>query len=296
MSMEVNIATNPGQAEVAETPEPQVEEVASPENETETEGQSEGGGFEQEQAQPEDDTDEVEHEGKKYRIPKAVKPLVMMNADYTRKTQSLAEERKAHAAEREQFQQNARFYAETLQDQARLVHVDDQLKQYQALNWQEIWNQDPINAGKLTSQFQALQAQRQTLAGEIQGKQQKLHFEAQQSYAKREEESRAYLQREIPEWSPDLDVKLSKFAIDQGFTADQIKGLAVNSPQSVKILHLAFVGKQLMDKQRAAAKPKPQPAQPVPQVKSSRSNTTKSPADMSVEEMAKHLKLGSGGR
>lgn len=290
-------ATNPGPAEGESTPQPQDEEVATPESETQTEdGQTEGGESEQDRAQPEDDTDEVEHEGKKYKIPKAVKPLVMMNADYTRKTQAVAEERKAVEAERESFRQNAKFYAETLQDQARLVNVDDQLKQYQALDWQNIWNQDPINAGKLNSQFQVLRQQRDALASEIQGKQQKLHSEAQQSYAKREEESRAYLQREIPEWSPDLDVKLSKFAIDQGFTPDQIKGLAVSSPQSVKVLHLAFVGKQLMDKQRAAAKPKPQPVQLVPQVRSSRTNTTKSPADMSVEEMARHLKLGSGGR
>ena len=45
-----------------------------------------------------DDSEEVEHEGQKYRIPKALKSALMMNADYTRKTQEVAEQRPAQRA------------------------------------------------------------------------------------------------------------------------------------------------------------------------------------------------------
>jgi len=236
------------------------------------------------QPNADDDTDEVEHEGQKYRIPKAVKPLVMMNADYTRKTQDLAEQRKALGGEQEQFRQHAKLYHETLADQARLINIDDQLNQYQQVNWAALSDQDPVKAQRLQGQFLTLQQQRQALVGQIQEKQQKLSSDAQQRAAKRAEESQAFLQREIPGWSSELDVKLSKFAIDQGFTAEQIRGLAVSSPVAVKVLHLAYLGKQLMDKQRTAAKPKPPSANPVPQVNASRGSATKDPDRMSTKE------------
>jgi hypothetical protein len=44
--------------------------------------------------------EEIEHEGRKYLVPKALKPLLLMQADYTRKTQEVAEQRRAVMAER----------------------------------------------------------------------------------------------------------------------------------------------------------------------------------------------------
>src|SRR6476660_325944 len=42
-----------------------------------------------------DDSEEVEFGGKKYKLPKDLKPALMMEADYRRKTQELAEQRRS---------------------------------------------------------------------------------------------------------------------------------------------------------------------------------------------------------
>ena len=54
-----------------------------------------------------DDSEEVEHDGHKYRVPKALKPALMMHSDYTKKTQDLAEERKALQAGEQTLKQHA---------------------------------------------------------------------------------------------------------------------------------------------------------------------------------------------
>src|SRR5258708_13030373 len=52
---------------------------------------------------PVDDTEEVEHEGQKYRVPRAVKPLLMLHSDYTRKAQELADKPRGLDPEPEPF-------------------------------------------------------------------------------------------------------------------------------------------------------------------------------------------------
>ena len=42
----------------------------------------------------EEELEEIEREGQKYKIPKALKNEFLMHKDYTQKTQSLAEEKK----------------------------------------------------------------------------------------------------------------------------------------------------------------------------------------------------------
>src|SRR5215216_3195421 len=48
-----------------------------------------------------DEFEDVDFAGKQYRLPKELKSALMMQADYTRKTQDVAEQRKALEGERE---------------------------------------------------------------------------------------------------------------------------------------------------------------------------------------------------
>ena len=47
------------------------------------------------------ETEEIEHQGQVYRIPAALKGAFLRQADYTRKTQALADDRRAYMADRE---------------------------------------------------------------------------------------------------------------------------------------------------------------------------------------------------
>lgn len=237
------------------------------------------------QANPADDTDEFEHEGQKYRIPKAVKPLLMMQADYTRKTQSLAEEKRAFEQQRAQFAEASQAH---FKDLGKLMALDDQLEQWKQVNWQQLSDQDPQRAQSLWFQYNQLKDQRQALVDELQQKEQQRQAAAQQDYAKRMADARSFVAREIPGWSEELDVKLTNFAVSQGLTREQAAQIAINTPAAYKIVHLAYLGQQLLEKQKAAAsKPAPAPA-PVPNVTTSRAPAAKDPERMSTEEWMRY--------
>ena len=84
-------ATNPVDVEddaVLDAPEVDAESYSDDETpEADAEGAPDEG-------QPEDDTEEVDWDGAKYRVPKPLKDALLRQADYTRKTQELADQRR----------------------------------------------------------------------------------------------------------------------------------------------------------------------------------------------------------
>lgn len=223
-------ATNPAEADEALVEaqagvEP--EEIAS-----ETEGQA--------HEQPEADEEDIEHDGQKYRVPKALKPALMMQADYTRKTQELAEQRKAFEASREQSQKSD---AEHIQAHAEVVSLDQAIQQWSQVDWDAYQAQDPQAAMRDWRRFQELKEARQSKASELQQKEQQRALDQQRSHAKRVEESAAVLARDIPGWNDKLVQELDAFGGQLGFTPEERFRLSAD-PRIVKILHQAFVATQ----------------------------------------------------
>lgn len=228
-----------------------------------------------------DDTEEIEHEGKKFRVPKELKPALLMQADYTRKTQELAEQRRAVEAERTRY---AQANQEHIQGMARLVAMDEQIDAFSKVDWKTLSDTDPIQAQQAWMQFSQLKDARQHAAVQLQQQEQQRALEMQQITAKQIEESQAVLARDIKGWSPQMAQQLSEFAAkDFGFQPQELA--QVNDPRVVKLLHAAWLGNELMKKQMAATqKPAGTPAKPVPQVGTGAAPAGKDPARMSDAE------------
>src|SRR5688572_6710404 len=95
-------------AEVTEENEAIDESASTGSARTESEGPAhdEFGNLVEEDEEPEEEPfEEIDRNGKKATIPAWLKPELMMQADYTRKTQELAEARRAFDAERQAMQQ-----------------------------------------------------------------------------------------------------------------------------------------------------------------------------------------------
>jgi hypothetical protein len=241
---------------------------------------------------PVDDSEEIEHEGQKLKIPKAVKPLLMMQADYTRKTQEVAEQRKAVEAEREAVANQAKAEREYIQELAQLTAYDNAIKQYANVNWQQLNAQDPVQAQSLWFQYEQLRDGRNAVAGQIQQKEttrkqqeEQKALEAQQATAKQIQECYATVAREIKGWSPELIKQLDKTASEMGFTNDELR--QVKDPRFIKLLHEAHLGRQLLKKQTAPTPPKQPPAKPLPTV-GGNAPAKKDPDRMSMEEYVKY--------
>lgn len=274
------------QSPAAEGQEPGASEIET--EEIETEG-SEEEGVEGEGQEPEPEMTEIEWNGKKHRIPAELKDGFLMQSDYTRKTQEVAEMRKSYEAKMEEATRHYQTSQEVLEARAYMLNVETQLKQYESVNWSQLEQEDPIAAMSHWREFQTLKEQRGQVAQYLQNADTQRAAQAEQDIANRLQETREYAQKNIPGWTPEVDVKVVDFATRElGFEREQLRA-AVN-PNIYRTLHLAWIGAQSLQKQNAA------PKQPAPQAKplttvSAKSNpkTRVSPAEMSVEQMAAYL-------
>jgi len=189
-------------------------------------------------ADPAEDSEEIEHEGRKYLVPRALKPLLLMQADYTRKTQEVAEQRRAVMAERQALHQTSQA---ELDAYAHATSLAGRLAQFQQVDWRAWHESDPFAAAAATSDYQMLRDQHQAALGQLSQLHGQRTFLAQQETARRMEEGRAALAKEIPGWSEDLKARLIGFAAGYGFSRDELDDLEAD-PRVAKVLHAAFNG------------------------------------------------------
>ena len=83
----------------------------------------------------EEELDETEFEGKKYRVPKELKDALLRQADYTRKTQEVAEIRRAAESERAAIKQAVEADEAADELKADLRTVDKALKSFENVDW-----------------------------------------------------------------------------------------------------------------------------------------------------------------
>lgn len=215
-------------------------------------------------------SEEVEFEGVKYKVPAPLKDALLRQADYTKKTQELAEERKAIKAEREAVQQAS---AEEMSARANLTLIDQQIAQFHKVDWNAYNDQDPFEAQKAFQQFTLLKDARSQTANYISHVQQERTLKEQQETAKRLEEGAAELKRDIKDWSPATAAKLMDFAqTTYKFSQEDLDG--IDDPRLIKVLHAAHQWEEHQAKAKKAAQiAKGQQVQPVSTLKGTTART-----------------------
>jgi len=245
-------------------------------DQTETEG---------EVAEPEVEEVETEFGGKKYKIPKALEAERLMHADYTRKTQEVAEQRRQIEAQRMQWEEERKAAAEAEDERLELKSVQKAVKQYEALDWPSFHAQDPENAQRQFMAYQMLRNKAQELEGSVSTKQQQAMAREQEQRQRIVQAASDYLRQQIPDWSPTKAAELRATGVDTyGFDARELE--RVVDPRFVRLLHDAALYRKSLAKASAPVEQKPQP-QPIRKVAGSATPVAKSPDQMSDAEWAK---------
>lgn len=215
--------------------------------EEETEGEPDAEEAEEEEAEeanPEYFTLKVN--GEEITKPKdEVIALAQQGVDYTQKTQALAEQRKAIEeqaqalqAQEQALQEQVLMQEALIDDVAQLKAIDRQLDAYSQVNWQQLSDQDFVEAQKLFFTYNQLQTQRNELAQALQAKvTQVQQLRTQQTYENLEK-GRAKLAQEIPNWSPQVAQQLRATGLEYGLTEAQVDN--ISDPIAVKILYDAM--------------------------------------------------------
>jgi hypothetical protein len=227
--------------------------------------------------QTDEELAEIEHDGKKYRVPAALKDGYLRNADYTQKTQSVAEMRREVEAEKARVAEMGKLRQEDVAAIGQIVNLDTQLKAFREITqgqWALLDQQDPARAQQLFRQMSLLKEQRDELVSGVQQRQEQLKLEEQRMSAKFVEENKAALKRLIPNWTPELGRKVADAGMKHfGLTEKEIQ--SVTDARFLKILHYARIGHEALNKSRAATKTADAvEANPVPQVAARRSAPT----------------------
>lgn len=249
-------------------PEPETRDVEDVADEEVSDDQPESVQDEAEDGQSEaqDDGDEVEIEGERFKLPKKVAEIVAkrdsFQRDYTQKTQEVAEVRK-RVQDREQYlAAREQILSVAFKEAAEVESLEAQLKQFDALDWNQIIQSDPQQAMQLN--FARQQVERNLGSKREALKMATANAEAAQAEHKRRqlEMGRAELQRRLGgQLTDDVRQRLAKAAQELGYSDADLSSAAAMHALHLASKYLALQkSKPLVEKKVAQAKPMVAPA------------------------------------
>jgi hypothetical protein len=257
-----------------------------------------------EAAQVEDDSVEIEwDDGNKYRIPKALEPGILKNKDYTQKTQAVSAKEKTLEAREAQIEERFQATDEEVNLRLQSKYVDSEIqrfKDYDFAAFQQHQMVDPLGAQEAWAYAQSLHQQKAGIAEQLKTAESKRTETAQQSFAKRVQDTLAEATKIIPGTSPETVGKtiaeLADWAHSRGIPEQTLK--ANWSPVLLELLYHAKIGHGLLTKQATAPKPAqtvvPQPLKTVGGGKPA--TTSGDLASLDMEAYVAARKKGVGGK
>lgn len=176
--------------------------------------------------------------------------LAQQGFDYTQKTQKLSEERKAIEsqaqaikAQEQAVKEQAEIQAALIKEYAKVTALDEQLADYDKVDWSALTSSDPSRAQILFMQYTQLKDKRGSLINEMSQKQNALqrqqHQRMQEMIAKGQEQ----LQKDIPGWGVEKATEVRDFLKGLGFNETEIS--QINDPRLVKAFYDASQMKNL---------------------------------------------------
>ena len=192
--------------------------------------------------------------------------LAQQGLDYTQKTQQVAEQRKelevyaeSIKAQEQAFHEQMQLNNVLIEDVAKITSLDQQLNQYANVNWNQLSDNDFVEAQKHFFTYNQLQQERSQLVSQFEAKKQYVVQQQTQLMSEKIAKGKEILAKEIPNWSPETNQALLSTGKDYGFSDVELN--AIVDPRHVKVLHDAMQWRKLQ--QNSVVKKKVSNAKPV---------------------------------
>lgn len=180
-------------------------------------------------------------------------------ADYTRKSQSLAEQRKAYEANLNAVQQEREKYANVLAQIGQQQSIE--LQKYANIDWNSLKESDPMQYMEKKLEYQEAREKQAQIAAERQRVLQKNRAEFQNIVTQKIQDEMKLLSKALPDFvapSSTLKNDLRNYAIGLGFTEQDID--SITDHRVILVLHKA------MKQDRAAQQAPEKKVKTVPKV------------------------------
>lgn len=164
---------------------------------------------------------ELEIEGEKFQLPKKLEKGFMQEKDYTQKSQTLAEQRRAVELQHQQahFTQLAeQFKTDTSQENQQLQALEWAISQ--PVDWNSLTTEQALRQ-KL--QVDMWRDQKVQLEKSIDSKRQDWERKQHETYAKLVRDSLELVAKRIPGWGPELAKAVTEHALGEGFTDTELR-------------------------------------------------------------------------
>jgi hypothetical protein len=184
-------------------------------------------------------------------------------ADYSRKTEALASERKAIEAEVAAVRQERGQYAYLLENLAKQLDTAAAREP----DWERLKAEDPVEFAVKRLEWQEMTERRRAIHAEQQRLQVTAAREAQQAFKSTVEAERAKLHEAIPAWKDEKRWAKDRVAIREygqklGFTEEELTGAA--DSRAIVALYKAMKFDQLAEKKPVPVRPSANAPRPLP--------------------------------
>ena len=169
---------------------------------------------------------EIDFKGGKYKLPSELKDLhegYLRQEDYTRKTQDVAERQKVIDLIEQQATAQRALQSVTHPFVEKLMALNNNLAQYQQVDWGTYSDQDPQAANKHWMTYQSLKERKATLEQEMQGAAAQHLQKLKESAENLRNENSKILSEKVKGWNSERDQKVRDFAAEKyGFSKQEL--------------------------------------------------------------------------
>jgi hypothetical protein len=219
-------------------------------------------------------------------------------SDYTRKSQEAVERLKSVETREKVVEKLSTLNNEALDTYSRGLAVRQEIEQLQKHNLNALWqSQDPTDRDRarfISDTLAAKQAEFQNIVGKVNQLEGQMTQTQQQEAVRRADEGRQVVEKAIPGFtSKHLPEVIDYVVKNYGIPKDVAERDWPYNPGTTLMAHKAMLYDRMQAQAKAAARsPTPKPQQqtaPITPVRGKGGTAVKSPNQMSVSEMAKHL-------
>ena len=168
-------------------------------------------------------------------------------ADYTRKSQVLSEQRQKADSELAATQQERQRYLSQLEQFN--TQADSKINELAKTDWTQLKEEDPTEYMLKRDQYRELQENKRTVEDEQKNLQLKSQQENQVKWKEELGRQQEIMVQRLPEWTdpdkgPKLKQNIKSFAVKKGFTEQEVSSLI--DARSVDVLHKAMLYENLL--------------------------------------------------
>lgn len=177
---------------------------------------------EQEPTQQEPEVAEVEIDGETYEVPTKIKDRFIHHADYTRKTQELAEARRVVASQEHSLKLREAFTQEVSEETVQLKAIKSQIDQYKKLDWGSM---DMEQMVRTRHQFDQLKDAEAEVEKSIKGKQEEFQKKVEKHQTEARDAGLKYIQQKIKGFNEAKGKELMSYGLSEGYSSEELSQL-----------------------------------------------------------------------